>query len=216
MILAYNRYQEVMDLESKLLSSTLVRKRNERGLTQKELAKHLNYSDKVISKWERGESVPDVYALERIAAFYRITIDELVNGAESQQVLVKPYQIFFIQTKKPSLLMKLSILIPLVLVIITATIDIVWTIVALMVFFIYVIIWGIAIAHSEWICRHNNHEFRVVTTGFSCSLFLDNQLVDKQSSLISNFLLSVRMKEDTLKLRVTQIAIEISVFGLIE
>lgn len=216
MILAYNRYQEVMDLESKLLSSTLVRKRNERGLTQKELAKHLNYSDKVISKWERGESVPDVYALERIAAFYRITIDELVNGAESQQVLVKPYQIFFIQTEKPSLLMKLSILIPLVLVIITATIDIVWTIVALMVFFIYVIIWGIAIAHSEWICRHNNHEFRVVTTGFSCSLFLDNQLVDKQSSLISNFLLSVRMKEDTLKLRVTQIAIEISVFGLIE
>ena len=112
--------------------------------------------------------------------------------------------------------MKLSILIPLVLVIITATIDIVWTIAALMVFFIYVIIWGIAIAQSEWICRHNNHEFRVVTKAVSCSLFLDNQLVDKQSSLISNFLLSVRMKEDTLKLRVTQIAIEISVFGLIE
>ncbi len=216
MILAYNRYQEVIDLESKLLSSTLVRKRNERGLTQKELAKHLNYSDKVISKWERGESVPDVYALERIAAFYKITIDELVNGTDTPQVLVKPYQIFFEQIKKPSLLMKLSILIPLVLVIITATIDIVWTIAALMVFFIYVIIWGIAIAQSEWICRHNNHEFRVVTKAVSCSLFLDNQLVDKQSSLISNFLLSVRMKEDTLKLRVTQIAIEISVFGLIE
>ena len=38
-----------------------------KGLTQLQLAEMLSYSDKAVSKWERGESVPDIYVLKQIA-----------------------------------------------------------------------------------------------------------------------------------------------------
>ncbi len=49
------------------------------GLTQAELAQRLNYSDKAISKWERGESLPDVVTLVALAERFRITVSELVS-----------------------------------------------------------------------------------------------------------------------------------------
>ena len=56
---------------------TYYRKSN--GLTQLELAEKLNYSDKAISKWERGESLPDVYMLQVIAEMFGITLNALVS-----------------------------------------------------------------------------------------------------------------------------------------
>ena len=49
------------------------------GLTQAGLAEKLNYSDKAISKWERGESVPDVLILCQLAELFQITVDDLVK-----------------------------------------------------------------------------------------------------------------------------------------
>jgi transcriptional regulator with XRE-family HTH domain len=49
------------------------------GLTQAGLAEKLNYSDKAVSKWERGESVPDVMTLVALADQFEISIDELVT-----------------------------------------------------------------------------------------------------------------------------------------
>ena len=43
------------------------------NMTQAGLAEKLNYSDKAISKWERGESVPDVITLAQIAELYEIS-----------------------------------------------------------------------------------------------------------------------------------------------
>jgi len=48
------------------------------GLTQASLAEKLNYSDKAVSKWERGESIPDVLTLMQMAGLFGITVDELV------------------------------------------------------------------------------------------------------------------------------------------
>ncbi len=48
------------------------------GLTQATLAEKLNYSDKAISKWERGESVPDVLTLMQLAEQFGITVNDLV------------------------------------------------------------------------------------------------------------------------------------------
>lgn len=45
----------------------LSRIRKQSNLTQLQLAEALNYSDKAVSKWERGESLPDTYTLIRIA-----------------------------------------------------------------------------------------------------------------------------------------------------
>jgi transcriptional regulator with XRE-family HTH domain len=48
------------------------------GLTQASLAEKLNYSDKAVSKWERGESVPDVITLAQLAELFSISVDELL------------------------------------------------------------------------------------------------------------------------------------------
>lgn len=52
--------------------------RKRQGLTQAGLAEKLNYSDKAVSKWERGESAPDVLTLMQIADLFDITVNELL------------------------------------------------------------------------------------------------------------------------------------------
>ena len=52
--------------------------RKQAGLTQAGLAEKLNYSDKAVSKWERGESVPDVLTLVQLAEQFGITINDLL------------------------------------------------------------------------------------------------------------------------------------------
>ncbi|MBR6563468.1 MAG: helix-turn-helix transcriptional regulator [Clostridia bacterium] len=47
--------------------------------TQAELAEKLNYSDKAVSKWERGESIPDVVVLKQIADLFGVTVDYLLE-----------------------------------------------------------------------------------------------------------------------------------------
>lgn len=49
--------------------------------TQAELAEKLNYSDKAVSKWERGESIPDVIVLKQIADLFGVTVDYLLEEA---------------------------------------------------------------------------------------------------------------------------------------
>jgi len=48
------------------------------GLTQAGLAEKLNYSDKAVSKWERGESVPDVVTLVQLSELFDITVNDLL------------------------------------------------------------------------------------------------------------------------------------------
>ena len=53
--------------------------RTEFGLTQLKLAEILNYSDKAVSKWERAESIPDIFMLKRIADHFGVTVDYLLT-----------------------------------------------------------------------------------------------------------------------------------------
>lgn len=66
-----------MDIKENL-AQNLIQYRKALDLTQAELAEKLNYSDKAVSKWERGESFPDLYVLKQIADFYGVTIDTLI------------------------------------------------------------------------------------------------------------------------------------------
>lgn len=52
--------------------------RKKKGWTQLELAERLNYSDKAVSKWERGESLPDVLILKQIADLFEVTVDYML------------------------------------------------------------------------------------------------------------------------------------------
>ncbi len=53
--------------------------RKSRLMTQSDLAVKLNYSDKAVSKWERGESVPDITVLKTIADLFGVTVDYLLT-----------------------------------------------------------------------------------------------------------------------------------------
>ncbi len=59
--------------------------RTAEGITQLELAERLNYSDKAISKWERGESIPDVAVLMEIANMFGVTLDYLVQSEHPKE-----------------------------------------------------------------------------------------------------------------------------------
>ncbi len=66
--------------ELKLISaSNIIRLRTQAGLTQAELGEKLNYSDKTISKWERGEAIPDAYVLTQMAEIFGVTVDYLLS-----------------------------------------------------------------------------------------------------------------------------------------
>lgn len=67
--------------ELKLISaSNLIRLRTEAGLTQAELGEKLNYSDKTISKWERGEAIPDAFVLTQLAEIFSVSVDYLLSS----------------------------------------------------------------------------------------------------------------------------------------
>ena len=56
------------------------------GMTQLSLAEVLNYSDKAVSKWERGESVPDIFMLKRIADYFGVTVDYLLESDHTESI----------------------------------------------------------------------------------------------------------------------------------
>ena len=64
------------------IGSNIAACRKQCGLTQAELAQKLNYSDKAVSKWERGESVPDVMTLAQLAEILGVTLNTLLGNTE--------------------------------------------------------------------------------------------------------------------------------------
>lgn len=65
------------------IARTLVTKRGEKGITQEELANFIGVSKASVSKWEKGHSYPDITFLPQLAAYFNISLDELM-GYESQ------------------------------------------------------------------------------------------------------------------------------------
>lgn len=62
-----------------LIAENISYYRRQNGDTQADLAEKLNYSDKSVSKWERGDGTPDIYILSKIADLYGITVQDLLR-----------------------------------------------------------------------------------------------------------------------------------------
>ncbi len=62
-----------------LIAENIAYYRKQNGDTQADLAEKLNYSDKSVSKWERGDGTPDVFILAKIASLYDITVQDLLR-----------------------------------------------------------------------------------------------------------------------------------------
>lgn len=70
--------------ELKLISaSNLISLRTAAGMTQAELGAKLNYSDKSVSKWERGEALPDAFVLMQIAQIFGVSVDYLLSSHDA-------------------------------------------------------------------------------------------------------------------------------------
>lgn len=64
-------------------SNKLYQLRKQKGLSQEELANILNVSRQTVSKWETGDSTPDMEKLITISDFFEISLDELVKEKKS-------------------------------------------------------------------------------------------------------------------------------------
>lgn len=77
------------------VSENLKRLRKEKGLTQEQLATRLNVSFQAVSKWECGESYPDIVMLPSIAQIFSVSLDELVgmekicSNEEAEKILAQ-------------------------------------------------------------------------------------------------------------------------------
>ena len=82
-----------------IIGKNLSTLRKESKLTQMELAEKFNYSDKSISKWEAGDSMPSIEILNELAKFYGVTLDYLVTAEHNETQTQQPKE--KVKVKKP-------------------------------------------------------------------------------------------------------------------
>lgn len=68
-----------------IVGENLIELRKNAKLTQFELAEKMNYSDKSISKWENGDTLPDLATLNELCQFYGVTLDYLTHPVEENK-----------------------------------------------------------------------------------------------------------------------------------
>lgn len=81
-----------MQSTKQIIANNILELRKSKSMTQAELAEKLNYTPKAISKWERGESVPEIDTLIKITEIFNVTLDYLVteNAIEHKTDFIKP------------------------------------------------------------------------------------------------------------------------------
>ncbi|MDE7095570.1 MAG: helix-turn-helix transcriptional regulator, partial [Anaeroplasmataceae bacterium] len=65
------------------MGNFLTELRKEKELSQTDLAEIIGVTFQAVSKWERGEAIPDISILEKLAGFYSVSIDEIIKGEAS-------------------------------------------------------------------------------------------------------------------------------------
>lgn len=70
----------------KIIAKNICALRTDMNMTQLQLAEMLNYSDKAVSKWERGEAIPDVIVLKQISDYFGVSVDYLLEDDHGDNV----------------------------------------------------------------------------------------------------------------------------------
>lgn len=148
---------------SEIVITNLIKLRKKSGLTQIELSQKINYSDKAISRWEKGEVIPSIEVLEKLAEIYQVNIvyffEEHLDSEE-----------FKIEEKKFNL--RLCIMFSLILVVWTvAVLSFVMVKRLLGVYYFQALIWALPITMFviRWCCRYYfNNKFYILTSSFGC------------------------------------------------
>src|SRR5574344_127434 len=69
-----------LNMDKEKMGKFLTQLRNDRNMRQQDEAEIFQVSPQAISKWESGDSVPDIGTLEKLSNFYKVGIDEIING----------------------------------------------------------------------------------------------------------------------------------------
>ena len=72
------------------MGDRIAKLRKRKGLTQKQLAKELNISNQLISKWENNQAIPSLEYTIQLSNFFGVKIDDFINGYEESQAVIKP------------------------------------------------------------------------------------------------------------------------------
>lgn len=145
-----------MDFLRKNIASNIAKLRTNAKLTQAELAETLSYSDKSISKWERGESVPDIYVLYTIAELFGVTVDYLLEEHKPEEKVVTKTETAIRNKKLITIISMLGFLL-----LVTVAFTSVWAATGMFSWIAFVISVPIEfiillVFNSVWFNRHNN------------------------------------------------------------
>ncbi|MBP3691630.1 MAG: helix-turn-helix transcriptional regulator, partial [Clostridia bacterium] len=72
-------------MDAKSIGTLISKLRKKHGMTQSQLAEKLNISDKAVSRWENGNTYPDIELLPVIANILKITMDELMGMSDIEK-----------------------------------------------------------------------------------------------------------------------------------
>ncbi len=78
-----------MEELNKIVAENLVNLRTKCGYTQLQVAEKINYSDKSVSKWERGDAIPDIPVMLQLSKLYGVSLDDMVKRHEKEQIKPK-------------------------------------------------------------------------------------------------------------------------------
>ena len=93
------------------IGSFLQELRKSKGLTQSDIAEHFGINSKTVSKWECGNSLPEIPIIKGLAEYYEVTVDEILNGCrkeEKDEVKEDRFDYFEYKRRKLDLWMMLS------------------------------------------------------------------------------------------------------------
>jgi transcriptional regulator with XRE-family HTH domain len=83
-----------MDDLRNIVSKNILHLRTNKKMTQFELGEELSYSDKAVSKWERGEAIPDAYILKKLGEIFNVSVDYLLSEHDEKELrTVKFYKV---------------------------------------------------------------------------------------------------------------------------
>ncbi len=145
-----------MDTIRKNIATNIAKLRTNAKLTQAELAERLSYSDKSISKWERAESVPDIYVLNSIADMFGVTVDYLLQEHKPEEKVITKDEIANKNHRTITLISVLGILL-----LVTVAFTTIWATIGVLAWIGYVIAVPIILIvllvfNSIWFNKHNN------------------------------------------------------------
>ena len=79
-------------MNQKDIGQFIATKRREQNLTQEQLAEKIGVSNKTVSKWETGKTMPDYSVVEPLCEALNISVSELISGKEKEQEQTNPSQ----------------------------------------------------------------------------------------------------------------------------